>query len=83
MIREIFGRKSIIIDVSQPNLQAVLDTVIKQYPEIKPYLVIDNQINSNFTIAVNKQRIDPTQDFQALQLKTGDEVAILPPTGGG
>ena len=71
--QEITGRQQETFSLEGPTeLNTVLDDVVEKYPEAR-----DNLDHS--AISVNLETINPDQTT----VKPGDEIALLPPFGGG
>ena len=84
MIREILGAKSISFSIHNENeiVTSVLDQLCNKYPSLKSYLYKDRNFNPEYVIAVNKERLN-YDELETIILKPGDELAIIPPAGGG
>ncbi len=69
--KEIVGKSSITIDLTEPTSVAQLMTELKQrYPAL--------QALKSLAVAVNSEYAEAD-----LRLQTGDEIALIPPVSGG
>jgi len=84
MIREIIGQKSIKfrLEAATTNIMEVLQLLLREYPDLQGYLFPKQQLNANFIFAINGQRLS-NEELDDYLLKDHDELAILPPAGGG
>ena len=71
-LREAIGRSSIALDLTDDaTVRALIATLGETYPALAPLL-------PSVKVAVNRGFAKPDQEIQP-----GDEVALLPPFGGG
>lgn len=71
--REIVGKKDDYLIVETPiNYDSLLSIIVDKYSL--------QEIKNNIKLAVNKQFGDIEDSFQ---LKSGDEIAVIPPLSGG
>jgi MoaD family protein len=71
-LREATGTAQVEQELSpQAKVRDLLDSLVRQYPALRPRLAFVHA-------AVNRQYVS----MQA-ELRDGDEVALLPPVGGG
>lgn len=72
-LRELIGRENEELEVDGPvKLNELLKKIISRHTELTPEL-------DSCAIAVNQEIVDPAKKT----LNPGDEVALLPPFGGG
>ncbi|MCH8907182.1 MAG: MoaD/ThiS family protein [Candidatus Heimdallarchaeota archaeon] len=83
MIREAVGQARIELNVKSTD--SLLDIVTKfchQFPSTKQFIFTDTSINRNLVFAVNGNEV--SNDMLNDQFITeNDELAIVPPAGGG
>jgi len=71
-LREAIGKSSIALDLADDaTVRALIATLGETYPALAPRL-------PSVKVAVNREFAEPEQE-----LRDGDEVALLPPFGGG
>jgi molybdopterin synthase sulfur carrier subunit len=68
--KDIFGKKIINLELDGSTTEHLKELLENQYPELKKL--------SSYMIAVNNEYAS-----NELQLKEGDEIAIIPPVSGG
>ena len=74
-VREITNENSIDIEfTSKQKLSDIINQIIELYPSLK-------QLQNNLIIALNQNYIDNLEE--TLNLKEGDEIALIPPISGG
>lgn len=83
MIREIMNSSKIILEIDkEDNIVRVIDKFVNKYPRTKQYLYTGDSFSKRFVIAINGSEIAHDQ-FNSTTLTSGDELAIVPPAGGG
>lgn len=84
MIREMFGKKEIIIDLSEGStILSLLDDLVVRYGDLKSILFNDDgEINKSNVFALNDEKVEQT-DFSSTYLNDDDTIHIIPPAGGG
>ena len=83
MIREIFGKKEISIDLSDGStVLSLIDDLLKKYTALNSILYYEGSINKSNVIALNDMKIEP-DSFSLTFLKENDIIHIIPPAGGG
>ena len=71
-LREAVGESTIVLDLADDaTVRALIATLGETYPALAPRL-------PSAKVAVNREFAEPEQE-----LRDGDEVALLPPFGGG
>jgi len=84
-LREIVGKKEEQIEFSKPiNVNAVLKQLSKKYGKDFDDYMFDElgDVRGHLQVLVNGQSVTTMNDLRT-QLNNGDQVAILPPVGGG
>lgn len=72
--KEIVGQKCMNLSFPKSTTRnQILKTIIKEIPELE-------QISNSILLSLNEEYLD--QDCQ-INLKSGDELAIIPPISGG
>ena len=72
IIREIVGSKEMPMEISPGmTVEGLLEELLNRYPGLEPY-------ERSLMVAVNRDFADVSTI-----LKEGDEVALMPPIGGG
>lgn len=83
MIREAMGSSKVTIDVKDKIL--LLETIkifVKRYPKTIKHVFNNNVLSRNLAIAVNGEEV-PYNNISKYQISKNDEIAIIPPAGGG
>jgi MoaD family protein len=71
-LRETVGQTEVELQVTPgATVREVMETLVAQYPALKPQLGFVH-------VAVNRRYVLPQEE-----LHDGDEVALVPPVGGG
>jgi len=84
-LREIVGKKEEFLEFSKAvNVGAVLKQLSKMHGKDFDEYVFDElgDVRGHLQVLVNGQSVTTMRDLKT-QLKNGDQVAILPPVGGG
>jgi MoaD family protein len=81
-LREYIGSKTLTIHFEGSTLNEFINFLCVIYPQIKSELFKKNEFNSYYIVIVNDEKILPV-NFKDKILLNLDQVAILPPTGGG
>lgn len=82
-VRELLGSNKINLEVNQDiTITKVLEQLILEYPKIKNQIYSKNTLDENYMIALNKVHVDHRR-LNETKVHEGDEIAILPPAGGG
>jgi molybdopterin synthase sulfur carrier subunit len=84
-LREITGKKEELLEFSKPvNVQAVLKQLSKKYGKDFDDYMFDElgDVRGHLQILVNGKSISTMRGLKT-QLNDADQVAILPPVGGG
>jgi len=84
-LREIIGKKEELLEFSKPvNVQAVLEQLSKKYGKDFDDYMFDElgDVRGHLQILVNGKSISTMRGLKT-QLNDADQVAILPPVGGG
>jgi len=84
-LREITGKKEEQIELSRPTtVGSLLKQLSKKYGKDYDDYVFDElgDVRGHLQILVNGQSITALRGLKT-QLKDGDQVAVLPPVGGG
>ena len=85
-LRELAGKDEEIFEFEMGSVAVndVLERLVKQHGEsFKNYLYNEKEIvREHLQILVNGKSIDLLEELDTL-LKEGDEIAIVPPVGGG
>ena len=80
------GSKRVVVELDdneRPTLQALFGELVRQYPALGPDLERPvDELDSNYSLFVNDKLVNFSQR-QQVELKDGDEVAILLPLAGG
>ena len=80
ILREIVGSSRLSIHINHGNsIVDVIGDLILTYDGLKKHLYTNNTINTQFVYVLNGEG---TSSFDTI-LKDNDELAILPPSGGG
>jgi molybdopterin synthase sulfur carrier subunit len=84
-LREIVGKKEELLEFSKPvNVDAVLKQLSKKYGKDFDDYMFDElgDVRGHLQVLVNGRSVSTMQGLKT-QLKDTDQVAILPPVGGG
>ncbi len=84
VIRDAMGAGTVTLDVAAPEtVRGALDTLLAQYPRLKNVL-IDPETGdlTPFLLVLNGEAVSSTLDASRA-IKTGDEISIVFPIGGG
>ena len=82
-LREIIGKRKIELNLpSVSSLANVLEALIHHFPQLKEVLFVNDDFSPEIIIALNGNHI-PKVKFDEIILCDGDELAFLPPFGGG
>jgi len=83
MIRELLGGSRINFDIKdQETLYEILKRLCDSFPGLAEHIFSGNKIATNILFARNKNEI-PKNELYAFTLDNNDELAIIPPAGGG
>lgn len=81
MLREVIGSRIYEMEIEDKNtIKDVITKLVYQFPPLLQFLLTENsEFNSNILLIVNgSQKIDTSYILQE-----GDELALVPPSGGG
>ncbi len=84
-LREITGRKEELLELPKPiSVDALLRELSKKYGKDFDDYVFDElgDVRGHLQVLINGRSVSTMQDLKT-QLKDADQVAILPPVGGG
>ncbi len=84
VVRDALGASTVELDVGQPEtVQTTFDTLLSRYARLRDVLMdpATGQM-APFLIVLNEEAISSTLDM-GRPVKTGDEIAIIFPIGGG
>ena len=84
VVRDALGASTVEVDVQQPEtVRATFDTLLQTYQPLREVL-LDPATGemAPFLIVLNQEAISSTLDMDR-PVKTGDEIAIIFPIGGG
>ncbi|MFN3347033.1 MAG: molybdopterin converting factor subunit 1 [Candidatus Bipolaricaulaceae bacterium] len=70
-LREIVGASEIVLDVPEGTVEDLLAHLVREHPALRSHL-------PHVRVAVNRAFVGPKTP-----LRPSDEVALLPPVGGG
>lgn len=80
LLREIVGTSKISIKINEGNsVIDVIEYLTTKYQKLQEHLYSNGSINSQFIYILNGENISSLDDL----LTDSDELAILPPSGGG
>ena len=85
VIRDVLGAEVIEIDVKEPaTVGGLFDELVRQYGQPFKEKIWDPNTGqiAPFLIKLNESMIRSTEDMEHI-IKTGDEIAIIFPIGGG
>ncbi len=84
VVRDAFGAGTVEVDVNHPEtVQGTFDTLLKRYARLRDVLVDPATGEmAPFLLVLNEEVISSTRDMDR-PVKTGDEIAIIFPIGGG
>jgi molybdopterin converting factor small subunit len=84
VVRDALGSSTVEVDVQQPEtVRGTFDTLLKTYQPLREVLLDpDTGEMAPFLIVLNQEAISSTLDMDR-PVKTGDEIAIIFPIGGG
>jgi MoaD family protein len=79
----LLGSRAIQLEIEQAlSIGDILELLLQKYPKVRSQLYSNNSLDENFIIALNKERVE-TKHINEIMVHEGDEIAILPPAGGG
>ena len=84
VVRDALGASTVEVDVQQPEtVRTTFDTLLRTYQPLREVL-LDPATGemTPFLIVLNQEAISSTLDMDR-PVKTGDEIAIIFPIGGG
>jgi sulfur-carrier protein len=84
-LREITGKKEELLELPKPmSVDALLRHLSKKYgKEFDDYMFDEiGDVRGHLQVLINGRSVSTMQDLKT-QLKDADQVAILPPVGGG
>jgi molybdopterin synthase sulfur carrier subunit len=84
-LREITGKKEELLELPKPiSVDALLRELSKKYGKDFDDYVFDElgDVRGHLQVLINGTSVSTMQDLKT-QLKDADQVAILPPVGGG
>jgi sulfur-carrier protein len=79
-LRTLTGQSELTLAAS--DLEQLLQTMIGQYPQLKPFLYEQDELKTRLIITLNGQILDPSTRLQTT-LTEQDQIAIFPPVSGG
>jgi MoaD family protein len=85
VIRDVLGATEIELEVDHPeNVKGTLDALLRKYGEPLKKVIVDpaTQELTPFLLVLNGEAISSTLDADR-PVKTGDELTIIFPIGGG
>ena len=84
VVRDALGASTVELDVDRPEtVRATFDTLLKTYERLRNVLMDPATGEmAPFLIVLNEEVISSTLDMDR-PVKTGDEIAIIFPIGGG
>ncbi len=85
VIRDVFGANAVEVDVSQPEtVKGTLDALLQKYGAPLRNVIVDPATGemTPFLLVLNGEAISSTLDVDR-PVKTGDELTIIFPIGGG
>jgi MoaD family protein, archaeal len=85
VIRDVFGAGEVEIEVGRPEtVKATLDALLQTYGEPLKKVLVDPATGemTPFLLVLNGEAISSTLDIDRT-VKTGDEVTLIFPIGGG
>ena len=83
MIREAMGSSRVLVSIKDGStILRAIEKLIEIHPLVEFHILSDSQPLPSLLFAVNKTEI-PSGEFSSFVLSNGDELAILPPAGGG
>jgi molybdopterin synthase sulfur carrier subunit len=84
-LREVVGKKEELLEFSKPiTVDAMLKQLSKRYGKDFDDYMFDElgDVRGHLQVLINGRSVSTMQDLKT-QLKDADQVAILPPVGGG
>ena len=79
-LRKITGMNEIAIQGA--SIRAVLERLVKEFPELQRYLLEDGQLCPHVLLVLNGQALDLENDL-GTPVSGQDALAIFPPIAGG
>ena len=79
-LRTITGQKE--VNIPGRNIQAVLDRLIRDFPEMTPFLFENAQLRRRVILTLNGQALDLGSCME-IAITEQDQIAIFPPIAGG
>ena len=79
-LRKITGLKEMTIQGA--SICAVLERLVKEFPELQRYLLEDGQLHPHVLLVLNGQPLDLENDLDT-PVSGQDALAIFPPIAGG
>jgi molybdopterin synthase sulfur carrier subunit len=79
-LRKLTGEKEITLPGT--SLHAVLENLVREFPQLQPFLVQDGQLRPSGIIILNGRALNPETDLET-PVSELDQIAIFPPIGGG
>jgi MoaD family protein len=83
VIRDAFGASTVEVEVAPETVRGTLDTLLRQFPRVRDVLM-DPETGelTPFLLILNGEAVSSTLDADR-PVKTGDEISIVFPIGGG
>ena len=84
-MRDTVGRAEQAFEVLEPTVEALIDTMVREYGEDFRRTLIDSstgKVSSSVVMALNGVDVEALKSVKTT-LKDGDTVAIFPPVSGG
>ena len=82
-IREILGGEPVDLEIAGPvYVRSVLNLLLEEYSALREFFLRDGEFSNSIVIAVNGENI-PANLLETYELKSGDELFLIPPSGGG
>ena len=80
MMREIVGKSKISIEINEnSSINVIMSELADSIPDLRNVLFMKNTINESLVFVLNGQ----TVKLLTTIISEGDELTILPPSGGG
>jgi MoaD family protein len=84
ILHRVTGAIERVIEVREgTTVYELLSSFFDKYPEVKRQLLVGESVSEDYRILLNGREVSYLPEGLKTKLRDGDEVAVIPPVGGG